>query len=70
MVVRYKRRTKKKITYHGRTGNPMIHQTKAGRPYIMVRAEGGGTKRLYQGSRYRTNRQTKGTKDRFATLHI
>ena len=40
------------ITYHGRTGKPEIHKTKTGRKYIMVRAEGGGVKRLYSGSRY------------------
>lgn len=45
-------RSKKKITYHGRTGRPVVHQTATGRKYIMVRAEDGGVKRLYEGSRY------------------
>ena len=48
------RRAKKSITYHGRTGKPVVHTAKSGRKYIMVRAVGGGTKRLYEGSRYRT----------------
>ena len=41
------KRSKKLYTYHGRTGHPQIHQTKTGKEYIMVRAKGGGTKRLY-----------------------
>ena len=41
------RRSSKVYTYHGRTGHPIVHQTKTGKEYIMVRAEGGGTKRLY-----------------------
>jgi len=49
------KRTKKAITYHGRTGRPEIHTAKSGRRYIMVRAKGGGVKRLYEGSRYREN---------------
>ena len=48
----YKEITGKSITYHGRKGRPVIHTTATGRKYIMVRAEGGGTKRLYNGSRY------------------
>lgn len=35
------------ITYHGRSGRPKLHWTALGRPYIMVRKSGGGTKRLY-----------------------
>ncbi len=52
-------RSRKKITYHGRTGFPVIHTTKSGRKYIMVRAKGGGVKRLYSGSKYRENGTTK-----------
>ncbi len=48
-------RSRKKITYHGRIGFPIIHRTKGGRKYIMVRAKGGGVKRLYSGSKYREN---------------
>jgi hypothetical protein len=40
-------RSKKALTYHGRTGHPMIHTCKKGKLYIMVRKRGGGTKRLY-----------------------
>lgn len=44
----YPYRSRKKMTYHGRTGYPMIHITRtSGRKYIMVRKKGGGTKRLY-----------------------
>jgi len=49
------RKTKKAITYHGRTGRPEIHTAKSGRRYIMVRAKGGGVKRLYEGSKYTEN---------------
>ena len=52
-------RTKKKITYHGRTGYPIIHKTKKGRKYIMVRKKGGGVKRLYYGSKYTENGKMK-----------
>jgi len=51
----YPRRSRKVITYHGRRGRPVIHQADNGRFYIMVRAKGGGTKRLYEGSQYREN---------------
>jgi hypothetical protein len=40
-------RSKKKMSYHGREGYPIIHKTEAGKQYIMVRRRGGGTKRLY-----------------------
>lgn len=63
-------RSRRTITYHGRSGHPMIHRTGTGRPFIMVRNEGGGVKRLYQGSKYRVNRQTKGTKDQFTRLNL
>lgn len=50
------KRSSKAITYHGRTGKPIIHYTNSGRKYIMVRAKGGGTKRLYNGSLYSTGK--------------
>lgn len=40
-------RSKRKLTYHGRSGYPVVHETKTGRDYIMVRKRDGGTKRLY-----------------------
>jgi hypothetical protein len=40
-------RSRKKLTYHGRSGYPIIHYTEKGRRYIMVRKSGGGMKRLY-----------------------
>lgn len=46
------KRSSKVITYHGRSGNPVVHTAKNGRKYIMTRAKGGGVKRLYEGSRY------------------
>ena len=46
------KRTKNVITYHGRSGRPVIHANKAGKRYIMVRKVGGGVKRLYEGSKY------------------
>jgi hypothetical protein len=49
------RKLGKEITYHGRKGKPVIHTDERGRKYIMVRKSGGGTKRLYEGSRYRVN---------------
>ena len=49
--MKYPKKSKKKMTYHGRPGYPILHKTKtSNRIYIMVRArdvEGGGTKRLY-----------------------
>jgi len=39
-------RAKTTISYHGRTGKPKIHWTEKGKPFIMVRKSGGGTKRL------------------------
>ena len=44
------KRSKRVMTYHGRVGHPMVHETENGKKFIMVRArkiEGGGTKRLY-----------------------
>ena len=51
------KRTKHGITYHRRRGHPVIHTAKSGRRYIMVRRTGGGTKRLYEGSRYYTGQE-------------
>ena len=48
-------RAKKSKMYHGRVGRPLIHITKSGRKFVMVRAKGGGTRRLYAGSKYREN---------------
>ena len=55
----YRRRSSKSITYHGRSGHPIVHQTKGGRLYIMVRKPGGGTKRLYEGSLYQEQKDGK-----------
>lgn len=47
-MVKYPHKSKRMLTYHGRSGYPLIHKdTKSGRTYIMVRARGGGTKRIY-----------------------
>ncbi len=51
----YPRRSRKRVTYHGRSGFPVLHITKGGRLYIMVRKRGGGVRRLYDGSRYSPN---------------
>jgi len=48
-------RSKQVITYHGRSGRPVVHEDKSGRKFIMVRAKSGGVKRLYEGSKYREN---------------
>ena len=53
------KRSKKKITYHGRSGYPIVHETEDGRKYTMVRATNGGTKRLYEGSEYSENKKIK-----------
>ena len=56
----YPRRSKEIISYHGRKGKPLIHQTKSGRLFIMVRApKGKGVRRLYEGSRYTDDGTTK-----------
>jgi len=52
-------RTRKVIEYHGRRGRPVIHTAKNGKKFIMVRAPGGGVKRLYEGSKYATNGRIK-----------
>lgn len=56
------KRSKTKITYHGRSGNPVVHETKSGRKFIMVRKKGGGVKRLYEGSKYRVGHKGYKTK--------
>ena len=53
------KRSKKTISYHGRVGHPVVHYAKSGRKYIMVRKPGGGTKRLYEGSKYTSRGKTK-----------
>ena len=53
-------RALKNITYHGRVGKPVIHLTGANRPYIMVRAVGGGVKRLYLDTAKASKEITKG----------
>lgn len=40
------KRSKLKLTYHGRSGHPVLHHSET-RTYIMVRKRGGGVKRLY-----------------------
>jgi hypothetical protein len=40
-------RSKKTLTYHGRSGHPLIHTCIKGKKYIMVRKKGGGTKRVF-----------------------
>lgn len=53
-------RAKTSITYHGRTGKPKLHWTGVGRPFIMVRAKGGGVKRLYLDTKTAKSNVTKG----------
>ena len=53
------RRTKRVVKYHGRSGKPLLHKSKTGREYIMVRKKGGGVKRLYKGSKYLENGKPK-----------
>lgn len=55
-------RAKTRITYHGRTGRPRLHWTETGQPYIMVRAKGGGTKRLYLKTKKARKEITRGYK--------
>jgi len=54
-----KKRAKKSITYHGRKGKPIVHKSKSGKKYITVRKSGGGVKRLYEGSKYKSNGKSK-----------
>lgn len=53
------RRSKKVIKYHGRSGKPLIHSNKQGKKFIIVRKKGGGVKRLYEGTEYRTTKKGK-----------
>ena len=47
-MVKYPYRSRDEICYHGRCGHPLIHlDTATEQEYIMVRKEGGGTKRRY-----------------------
>ena len=48
-------RAKKSKMYHGRVGRLVIHITKSGRKFVMVRKPGGGVRRLYAGSKYKEN---------------
>lgn len=53
-------RSKKTITYHSRSGRPVVYITRGGRKYVMVRDPSGrGVKRLYSGSQYRENGKIK-----------
>ena len=40
-------RSIKEMCYHDRCGHFVLHITKTGKRYVMVRKSGGGTKRLY-----------------------
>lgn len=53
------KRTKKRITYHKRIGYPIMHNTKTGRKYVMVRKKSSGVKRLYEGSKYSVDGKVK-----------
>lgn len=55
-------RTKKVICYHDRCGHPVSHETKTGRKYIRVRKKGGGTKRMYEGTRFWSHTKADGKK--------
>jgi len=53
MKNKYPKKSKRIIDYHGRKGHPIIHYCKnRKKTYIMVRAKGGGTKRLYAYQKY------------------
>ena len=58
----YPRPSKNEIKYHDRIGHPDVHVDEKGRKYIMVRKSGGGTKRLYEGQKYRPSKKSKETK--------
>lgn len=51
-LTRPPRHSRRIVTYHGRTDNPLVHTDERGRKFIMVRAMGGGVKRLYEGQPY------------------
>jgi len=48
---KFPRQSKRTMTYHGRSGKPVLHKATEGRrkddTYIMVRKPSGGTERLY-----------------------
>lgn len=48
--------------WHGRVGHPVIHKDKLGRTYVMVRAKGGGTRRLYNYRKYLRKKRAKRTR--------
>jgi len=51
--MKYPKRSKRKMSYHGRAGKPLIHETKSGRTFVMVRHPSGrGVKRLYNYQKY------------------
>jgi len=53
------KRALKAIAHHGRSGHPLIHVAATGARYIMIRKKGGGTKRLYEGSKHAVDRPGK-----------
>lgn len=56
MKKQYPYRSKQWFHWHGRVGHPLIHlDLKTGETYVMVRAKGGGTKRLYDYQKYLRN---------------
>lgn len=50
------RRTKNPVRYHGREGHPVVHEDKRGKRFMMARAKGGGTKRIYEGTKIRVGK--------------
>ena len=53
-------RTRRTVQYHGRKGRPVVHKDKSGDKYIMVRHPSEkGVKRLYSGSKYKVDGETK-----------
>ena len=52
-MTKYPYESKMWLHWHGRVGHPTIHKdSKTGRTYTMVRAKGGGVKRLYNYQKY------------------
>ena len=50
---KYPYRTKLWFHWHGRVGHPLIHfDERTSRTYVMVRAVGGGTRRLFDYQQY------------------
>jgi len=52
-------RNKKRVCYHGRCEHLLVHYSKSGKKYVLVRKKGGDTRRLYNGSYYFTGREKK-----------